>query len=168
MISTSRRGFFVGLGASLIAAPSIVHAANLMPIASFDTLDWPVTPQSIADEAARLLHEAFQAPSPFTRGQVFKKAQYHADFPLEGAPPNLGGLAKRWISPLMDAIANVGHHPDFGCPPLPPICNAVIAGAVGEYRGTKVRYIEYYTPTWDTISGRFDVGVHGRGRRLNG
>lgn len=34
MIQTSRRGFLLGAGASLIAAPAVVQASSLMPISS--------------------------------------------------------------------------------------------------------------------------------------
>jgi hypothetical protein len=40
MISSSRRSFITGL-ASLLAAPAIVHAVNLMPV---KTVEWTVVP----------------------------------------------------------------------------------------------------------------------------
>lgn len=38
-LDLSRRGFFTGLGASLIAAPAIVRAGSLMPVKSMPDVD---------------------------------------------------------------------------------------------------------------------------------
>lgn len=39
MINSSRRGFLLGLGSTIIAAPAIVRAASLMKIRSLEQID---------------------------------------------------------------------------------------------------------------------------------
>ena len=154
MISLSRRCFFVGLGASLVAAPAVVRAANLMQIATFDPLDWPVTPQSIADEAARLLHN-IGARRRLNINYPWM-GQRHIDAPLPSMP--LRDLSERVLAPQMNALAARGYLRSLGCPPMPWIGNGVVEAAIGEYKGTKVRHITFYDEQSDRIVSRFDIG----------
>lgn len=56
-MTTTRRGFLLGLGASLVAAPAIVRAASIMPVRRVDLM-WFEENAQATQEAVQFLLQA--------------------------------------------------------------------------------------------------------------
>lgn len=155
-IEIRRRGFLLGGLASLVAAPAVVRAQCLMPIVPL-RWDGLVSTQMIADEAARILH--FLARSPRISMAAPWTGQKGVEFDRWPAP-DLASLSDR-MQPSLNRLAATGYLPSMGCPQLPSLSGSagILQGAIGEYLGTKVRYIETYSCAADQIFGRIDVGT---------
>lgn len=161
MISLSRRSFLGG-AALFIASPSIVRAANLMPI-STKFIDTRITAQSIADEAAKWLYKIGNTARPSLDWSW--RSQKHIDISMLDLHGDLQSVSQRHIAPAMFRLAQTGYHRSCGAPPLIPEGRMVENQAIGSCNGVKVRFISIYNALSDTVSGRFDVGDIGKGIR---
>ena len=56
MVETSRRGFLVGAGATLIAAPAIVRVASLMAVRQHDVYSYTFTANFGTDYESRTIY----------------------------------------------------------------------------------------------------------------
>lgn len=154
MIVASRRNLLIGSMAALFVAPAIVRAENIMKINPRLVRRGNIllTPQQVADEFARMLHEHGLRVSS---NQTEAVAQKVVTVTSRVSKNDLA--SPEFLKPILEPMARVlasEAGPSLKAPPMPLGVNET---AIGTYLGVQVRYVRDYDIRWDDFRARFDV-----------